>query len=220
MDKLKRNTIIYVVWVTMIVLIATLYNQPSTAKTKEVVKKQVVTCTTSLTTAPMTAPTKKPKGTPTAVKSTEPEGKAMTLTATAYCDCYNCCGKTDGITATGTKATAGRTIAVDPDLIPYGSKVIINGNTYIAEDCGGAIQSNRVDIFFDSHSEALEWGVRKVEALVISQGEVMKLEKVIAIIETRTKAENGNYTEKKLMQNVYEFLKELQERRGMQDGED
>ena len=96
-------------------------------------------------------------------------GIPMTLTATAYCPCVKCCGKNDGITATGTKATAGRTIAVDPRVIPYGSKVIINGNTYIAEDCGGAIKSNRIDIFFDTHQEAREWGRRTVEALVVME---------------------------------------------------
>lgn len=85
------------------------------------------------------------------------------FTATAYCPCVECCGKTDGITATGTKATAGRTIAVDPDVIPYGTEVIINGHTYTAEDCGGAIVGNSVDIFFNTHEEAQQFGVQEVE---------------------------------------------------------
>ena len=97
------------------------------------------------------------------------KGKPVTLVATAYCPCVKCCGKTDGITATGTKATAGRTIAVDPRMIPYGSKVIINGVTYIAEDCGGAIKSNRIDIFFDTHQEARQWGRKTVEAIIITE---------------------------------------------------
>lgn len=79
---------------------------------------------------------------------------------TAYCSCVQCCGKSDGITATGTLATAGRTIAVDPNVIPYGTSVVINGNTYVAEDCGGAINKNRIDIYFDSHEEALQFGVQ------------------------------------------------------------
>lgn len=79
---------------------------------------------------------------------------------TAYCPCEKCCGKSDGITATETTATAGRTIAVDPSIIPYGSTVIINGNEYIAEDCGGAIKENHIDIFFDTHDEALNFGVQ------------------------------------------------------------
>lgn len=67
---------------------------------------------------------------------------------TAYCPCEKCCGKSDGITATGTKATAGRTIAVDPSVIPYGKEVIIDGHTYVAEDCGGAVKGDKIDVFF------------------------------------------------------------------------
>ena len=80
---------------------------------------------------------------------------------TAYCACVKCCGKwANSLTATGTVPTQGRTIAVDPKVIPYGTQVVINGNTYVAEDCGGAIKGNRIDIFFDNHSEALQFGVR------------------------------------------------------------
>lgn len=66
-------------------------------------------------------------------------------------------------TSTGTTPTVGRTVAVDPKVIPYGSKVTINGHTYIAEDCGGAIKGNRVDILFATHQEALEFGVQYAE---------------------------------------------------------
>ena len=93
-----------------------------------------------------------------------PQYNELTVTATAYCPCVKCCGKTDGITATGTKATAGRTIAVDPSIIPFGTEVIINGNTYIAEDRGGVIKGNKVDIFFDTHEEALQFGRRVLTA--------------------------------------------------------
>ena len=95
-----------------------------------------------------------------------PEYTELTVTATAYCPCEKCCGKCDGITATGTKATAGRTIAVDPSIIPYGTEVVIAGNTYIAEDCGGAIKGNAVDIFFDTHEEALTFGKQQVVATI------------------------------------------------------
>ena len=90
----------------------------------------------------------------------------MRVTATAYCPCAKCCGKSDGITATGKKATAGRTIAVDPSVIPYGTEVVINGHTYIAEDCGGLVKGKRIDIFFDSHEDALQFGVQKMTVLV------------------------------------------------------
>lgn len=69
-------------------------------------------------------------------------------------------------TATGTTPTAGRTIAVDPSVIPYGTEVIINGHTYIAEDCGGAINGNRIDIVVDTHEEALQCGVDHYEVFV------------------------------------------------------
>lgn len=87
---------------------------------------------------------------------------------TAYCPCESCCGQwADGITATGTTAVAGKTIAVDPTVIPYGTEVIINGNTYLAEDCGGAIKGNRIDIYFDTHGEALEFGVQYADVYIV-----------------------------------------------------
>ena len=89
-----------------------------------------------------------------------------TFKLTAYCPCVKCCGKTDGITSSGTKATQGRTIAVDKNVIPIGTKVIINGNTYTAEDTGGAIKGNRIDIYFNSHQEALNFGVQYKEVFI------------------------------------------------------
>ena len=79
---------------------------------------------------------------------------------TAYCHCVKCCGKSDGITATGAKVKEGRTIAVDPDVIPLGSKIELDGHTYIAEDVGGAIKGNKIDLYFNTHNEALKWGVQ------------------------------------------------------------
>ena len=87
---------------------------------------------------------------------------------TAYCICTKCCGEwADGVTATGVKATAGRTIAVDPDVIPLGSTVIINGAEYIAEDIGGAIKGKRVDVLLPSHEEALQFGVQYANISII-----------------------------------------------------
>ena len=96
----------------------------------------------------------------------KPEYITETFKLTAYCPCMQCCGKTDGITASGTKATEGRTIAVDPNVIPFGTEVIINGHTYIAEDKGGAIKDNRIDVYFDSHQDALEFGVQYADVLI------------------------------------------------------
>jgi len=88
---------------------------------------------------------------------------------TAYCPCKICCGEyANGITATGTVATANRTIAVDPNVIPYGTHVLINGVEYVAEDCGGAIQGNRIDVYFDTHQEALNFGRQTAEVTILN----------------------------------------------------
>lgn len=91
------------------------------------------------------------------------------FTMTAYCACEKCCGKwSDGYTATGTKATEGRTIAVDPTVIPYGSTVVAYYDdgalaTYIAEDCGGGIKGNHIDVYFENHQAALEFGKQRAQ---------------------------------------------------------
>ncbi len=88
-----------------------------------------------------------------------------TFTVTAYCTCRICCGVYSGNnrTASGTVPTSNRTIAVDTNVIPFGTKVVINGQVYVAEDRGGAIKGNRIDMFFMTHKEALNWGRRTVE---------------------------------------------------------
>lgn len=83
-----------------------------------------------------------------------------TYKITAYCSCSSCCGKSDGITASGTKAKEGRTIAADTSVLPFGTKVVIDGRTYTVEDRGGAINGKRIDVYFSSHKEALKWGVK------------------------------------------------------------
>lgn len=86
---------------------------------------------------------------------------------TFYCPCAKCCGHANGNTASGTKPAEGRTIAVDRNKIPLGSKVYIEGwGTYIAEDTGGAIKSNRIDIFVNSHSKALQYGRKSARVWV------------------------------------------------------
>ena len=54
------------------------------------------------------------------------------------------------LTSTGSIAQEGKTIAVDPTVIPYGSTIKINGNEYLAEDCGGVIKGNKIDIFVEN----------------------------------------------------------------------
>ncbi|MCR5236906.1 MAG: 3D domain-containing protein [Lachnospiraceae bacterium] len=90
-----------------------------------------------------------------------------TFTLTAYDACIKCCGKTGGITSTNTHAKSGRTIAVDPSVIPYGSKVMINGNVYIAEDTGSAIKGNKIDIYMDTHEQAVKFGRQTAQVYLI-----------------------------------------------------
>ena len=87
-----------------------------------------------------------------------PQPTALDVIATAYCPCEDCSGGWGNKTSTGATATAGRTIAVDPTVIPYGTEVTIDGHTYIAEDCGAAIKGNKVDIYFDTHEQAKQFG--------------------------------------------------------------
>lgn len=95
--------------------------------------------------------------------------RTLTCVVSAYCgeNYPHICNNGDAsTTATGTTPTAGRTIAVDPTVIPYGAEVIIDGHTYIAEDCGGAIKGNRIDLFFSTHEEALAWGKKTKEVII------------------------------------------------------
>lgn len=79
---------------------------------------------------------------------------------THYCACEKCCGPYGGNTAWGGPLKPGYSIAVDPDVIGKLQKVYIDGYGYrIAEDCGGAIKGNRIDIAVSSHEEALQLGV-------------------------------------------------------------
>lgn len=87
-------------------------------------------------------------------------------TLTAYCGCVKCCGKTDGITASGAKVQANRTIAA-PSNFAFGTQIEINNKIYIVEDRGGAIHGKRIDIYFNTHAEALAFGVQKQEIFLI-----------------------------------------------------
>ena len=101
---------------------------------------------------------------------------------TAYCSCEKCCGKwandrpvdEEGneivIGASGEVLEAGISIAVDRKVIPYGSTVLINGQEYIAHDCGGAIKQNRIDVYCNDHKEALNFGVQYAEVFILKGG--------------------------------------------------
>ena len=86
---------------------------------------------------------------------------------TAYCPCSKCCGKATGRTASGAKATPGRTVAASSKYA-FGTKLNIGGHIYTVEDRGGAITGNKIDIFVSSHAEALQWGVRYLPVSVVN----------------------------------------------------
>ena len=101
------------------------------------------------------------------ISTNENTGSWVKFTATGYCPCFSCCNKTTGITASGTKATAGRTVAMSSKYA-FGTKVEIKGmGTYTVEDRGGAINGNKIDIYFASHQEALNFGRRTVYLRVV-----------------------------------------------------
>jgi len=84
----------------------------------------------------------------------------MSVVATAYSG--------HGITSTGTTPKWG-TIAVDPKVIPYGTKVYIPkfNKTFIAEDCGGAIKGNKIDIYMNDKASAIDWGRKTIDIYIV-----------------------------------------------------
>ena len=107
-------------------------------------------------------------GTPVAASSDAKLKDLGVFKITHYCPCSICCGPyANGITSTGVTATTNHTIAVDPSQIPYGSKVVINGQVYVAEDCGGAIKTNCIDIYVATHAEGEAKGVYYTEVYLL-----------------------------------------------------
>ena len=101
------------------------------------------------------------------IESRKDNSGYVKFTATAYCGCAKCCGKSTGKTASGTTATAGRTVAMSSSY-SFGTKIEIQGmGTYIVEDRGGAIKGNRIDIFFSNHQKALNFGRKTVYLKVL-----------------------------------------------------
>lgn len=104
--------------------------------------------------------------------------KAMTMTATAYDLSFESCGKNPGdpyygITASGTQAKPG-VVAVDPKVIPLGTELYIESldswpdyGFATAEDTGGAIKGNKIDLFFESGTDVYNFGRRKVKVYIL-----------------------------------------------------
>ena len=83
---------------------------------------------------------------------------------TAYCPCEKCCGKwSDGVTASGYVIKKGDKFCAADRSVPFGT--ILNIPEYgrvKVLDRGGAIKGNRIDVYFDTHQEALNWGVKNL----------------------------------------------------------
>ena len=88
-----------------------------------------------------------------------------TYTLYAYCPCPKCCGQwSGGLTASGTVPEEGRTVAADWDVLPAGTELYIEGVGWrVVEDTGAGIDGQALDIYMDSHADALRFGVQEME---------------------------------------------------------
>ena len=91
-----------------------------------------------------------------------------TYTVTAYCGCEKCCGKWSKAhkTADGHTPVEGVTCAASRS-IPFGTKLMINGHVYTVQDRLATKYDSRIDIYFDSHTNALKWGKKKMEVKIV-----------------------------------------------------
>lgn len=117
---------------------------------KKSTTKKKATSTKSTTKKKVTSTKKETKK-----KSTKKESKKVNL-GTFKVYAYS----SGGITASGARTKANHTVAVDPKVIPLGSKIMVNGKVYKAEDTGGAIKGKKLDIYMPSESDCRNWGVR------------------------------------------------------------
>lgn len=124
---------------------------------KVTVKAKPVATTAKKTTT--TTTTAKKATTTTAKKTTTKNYTTLRVKTTAYCNCRSCCGSwAGGPTASGRMPKEGRTIAVDKNVIPLGTKVEIDRRIYIAEDTG--VKGNWIDMYFEKHSDTNKYGVQ------------------------------------------------------------
>ena len=97
----------------------------------------------------------------------------VTVKATGYCACSRCCGQyANGITADGSRATAGYTVAA-PSTYSFGTMMYIPffDRIFEVEDRGGAITTNRIDVYFNTHQEALNFGVKYIDIYILEKVE-------------------------------------------------
>lgn len=133
-------------------------------------------------------PTNEATATPTVEPTAEPTPKFNYISIgeyrlTAYCSCEKCCGywatvrpldengKPIVYTANKSIAKQGVTVAADTDILPFGTVLLIDGHEFVVQDRGGAIKENRIDIYFESHEEALRFGIQYKEIFVKEKNE-------------------------------------------------
>jgi 3D (Asp-Asp-Asp) domain-containing protein len=97
--------------------------------------------------------------------------QTVKMRVTAYCPCPKCCGSySDGITACNHRIRQGDVFVAADSEYPFGTEMVIagynNGRAVKVLDRGGVIKGNRLDVFFNSHKEALKWGVRHIDVKV------------------------------------------------------
>lgn len=97
----------------------------------------------------------------------------------AYCSCSKCCGKYANnrpkdengndivYGASGRVLHPNHSVAVDTSVIPYGTRLIINGHEYVADDCGGSIKGKKIDVYFSSHDEACSFGMKYADVYMV-----------------------------------------------------
>jgi len=97
--------------------------------------------------------------------------KIVRMRVTAYCPCERCCGEyADGITANGHRIDRGDRFVAADRRYAFGTEMVIpgyyGGEPVRVLDRGGAIKGDRLDVFFNTHAEALQWGVRYLDVKV------------------------------------------------------
>lgn len=85
---------------------------------------------------------------------------------TAYCPCTECSGKWGNKTASGEYAKSKWTVAADTDILPFGTRIYIDGTEYEVQDRGSAVKGKTIDIYFDKHSETTDFGVQYAEVTI------------------------------------------------------
>lgn len=114
-----------------------------------------------------TGPGVKKKAEPEPEEPVYKKGDSLGLfSITGYCPCSKCSGE-HCITYSGTVPQPKHTISADITVLPLGTQVMIDGEIYTVEDIGSSVDGNKVDIFFSSHEEALDFGRQSKEVFEV-----------------------------------------------------